>query len=99
MSQRKSKYGNMPPAPEYRARVKGDAGAYKVWGVDWLNHQVLLDRAGLEWTPIKNVAFEPVQEEAAQQRLGAEQLRQAQGFSAEPVISAGAGGKQLNSED
>lgn len=55
----KSKYGNMPPAPQYSAKVKGDAGTYKVWGIDWMNHLVLLDRAGLEWTPIKNVAFEP----------------------------------------
>lgn len=56
---RKSKYGNMPPAPAYSAKVKGDVGTYKVWGIDWMNHRVLLDRAGLEWTPIKNVAFEP----------------------------------------
>ncbi|NRF46837.1 hypothetical protein HRF68_04130 [Pseudomonas stutzeri] len=90
----KSKYGNMPPAPEYRARVRGDAGVYKVWGVDWLNHKVLLDRAGLEWTPIKNVAFEPLPEEAAQQLLRAEELRQAQGFSADVLISAGTGEKQ-----
>lgn len=55
----KSKYGNMPPIPQYSAKVKGDAGTYKVWGIDWMNHRVLLDRAGLEWTPIKNVAFEP----------------------------------------
>jgi len=96
---RKSKYGNMPPAPEYRARVRGDAGVYKVWGVDWLNHKVLLDRAGLEWTPIKNVAFEPLPEDAAQQLLGAEELRQAQGFSAEPLITAGAGEKQSRSEE
>ena len=95
----KSKYGNMPPAPEYRARVRGDAGVYKVWGVDWLNHKVLLDRAGLEWTPIKNVAFEPLAAEADQQLLGAEELRQAQGFSAEVPITAGAGEKQSNSEE
>jgi len=81
---RKSKYGNMPPAPEYRARVRGDAGVYKV----------LLDRAGLEWTPIKNVAFEPLPSEAAQQLLRAEELRQAQGFSADVLISAGTGEKQ-----
>ncbi len=55
----KSKYGNMPVAPNYTAKVKGDSGTYKVWGIDWMNHRVLLDRAGLEWTPIKNVTFEP----------------------------------------
>lgn len=59
---RKSKYGNMPPAPEFNARVKGDAGVYRVWGIDWMNHRVLLDRAGLEWTPIDKVALEPIQE-------------------------------------
>lgn len=56
---RRSMYGHMPPAPDYSAKVKGDTGTYKVWGIDWMNHRVLLDRAGLEWHPIKNVAFEP----------------------------------------
>ena len=60
---RKSKYGNMPPAPAYSAKVKGDAGTYRVWGIDWMNHLVLLDRAGLEWTPIKNVTFDPAHAE------------------------------------
>ena len=32
---RKSKYGNMPQAPAYMAKVKGDAGTYKVWGIDF----------------------------------------------------------------
>ncbi len=54
---RKSKYGNMPPAPAYIAKVKGDAGSYRVWGIDWLNHRVLIDRAELAWVPIKNVAL------------------------------------------
>lgn len=56
---RPSKYGNMPTAPQLIAKVKGDAGSYKVWGLDWMHHRVLLDRAGLEWVPIKNVALEP----------------------------------------
>ena len=51
------------PAPALKAKVKGDAGTYKVWGMDWLNHSVLLDRAGIEWTPIKNVPLEPHQEQ------------------------------------
>ncbi len=49
---RRSKYGNMPSAPQLIAKVKGDAGAYKVWGIDWMHHRVLLDRAGLEWVPL-----------------------------------------------
>lgn len=59
---RKSKYGNMPQAPAFMARVKGDAGVYKVWGIDWMHQRVLIDRAGLEWTAIAKVAFEPAPE-------------------------------------
>ena len=54
---RKSKYGNMPSPPDLVAQVKGDGGVYKVWGIDWLNHKVLLDRAGCEWTDIAKVAL------------------------------------------
>lgn len=53
----RKKYGIMPPAPAVTASVKGDAGEYKVWGIDWLNHKVLLDRAGFEWYPIDKVAL------------------------------------------
>ncbi|MGG2576103.1 hypothetical protein ACQYZY_28750 [Pseudomonas aeruginosa] len=52
----------MPQAPAYLAKVKGDAGTYKVWGIDWMHQRVLIDRAGLEWTPIAKVAFEPAPE-------------------------------------
>ncbi|AMN82568.1 hypothetical protein AYR47_31575 [Pseudomonas azotoformans] len=55
----KSKYGSMPSEPEYTAKVKGDAGIYRVLGIDWMHHRVLLDRAGLERTSIEKVAFEP----------------------------------------
>lgn len=48
----------MPPEPEYTAKVKGDAGTYRVLGINWMHHHVLLDRAGLEWTAIEKVAFE-----------------------------------------
>ena len=57
---RESKYGTMPPVPAYTAKIKGDAGTYKVWGFDWLNHRVLVDRAGLVWLAIDKVALEPV---------------------------------------
>jgi hypothetical protein len=57
----------MPPKPEYTAKVRGDAGTYRVWGFDWLNHLVLLDRANsLEWTSIKNVSLEMVPDAATQ---------------------------------
>ncbi|MBY0443944.1 MAG: hypothetical protein K2Q15_01870 [Burkholderiales bacterium] len=50
----------MPAAPEYTAKVKGDAGTYRVYGIDWMHHRILLDRAGLEWHSIDKVAFEPL---------------------------------------
>jgi hypothetical protein len=50
-----SKYGQMPPRPDIRAKVRGDAGTYTVWGFDWMNHRVVLDRAGLEWVDIAKV--------------------------------------------
>lgn len=64
---RKSKYGNMPEMPEYKAQVKGDAGRYTVYGIDWMNHKVLLDRAGLEWTDIAKVAFHPIENDEVDQ--------------------------------
>ncbi|MPQ69496.1 hypothetical protein [Pseudomonas sp. MWU12-2323] len=54
---RKSKYGNMPQSPNLVAQVKGDGGCYKVWGIDWLNHKVLIERTGYEWTDISKVAL------------------------------------------
>lgn len=54
---RNSKYGNMPSAPDFSAKVKGDAGTYRVLGFDWMHHRVLLDRAGLEWISVDKVAF------------------------------------------
>lgn len=54
---RASKYGNMPAATNLIAQVKGNGGRYKVWGIDWLNHRVLIDRAGYEWTDIAKVAL------------------------------------------
>ncbi len=56
---RAKKYGTMPPAPAFQAKVRGDAGIYKVWGIDWLHARVLIDRAGLEWISIEKVALEP----------------------------------------
>lgn len=55
---RKSKYGLMPAALPWVAKVRGDAGVYRIWGVDWMQHRVLIDRAGLEWISIDKVALE-----------------------------------------
>ena len=30
---------------EFRAKVKGDAGVYKVWGINWLHQKMLIERA------------------------------------------------------
>ncbi|MGL4349520.1 MAG: hypothetical protein ACRDC7_00535 [Aeromonas veronii] len=50
----------MPELVQYRAKVKGDAGEYKVFGIDWLNNRVLLNRTSTyEWVPIEKVALEP----------------------------------------
>ena len=56
MTTRKNAYGEMPTAPEYQAKVKGDGGIYKVWGLDWLNHRVLIYRAmEYQWYPIDKI--------------------------------------------
>lgn len=66
MAKRKSKYGNMPELVQYRATVRGDAGSYKVFGIDWLNNRVLLNRTSTyEWVPIEKVALERVEPELA----------------------------------
>lgn len=59
------KYGRLPPAPTFTAKVRGDAGVYKVWGIDWLNQRVLVERAGLEWTPAEKIALDPLVSSAA----------------------------------
>jgi hypothetical protein len=53
----------MPDEPKFTAKVKGDAGSYKVWGIDWMNHRVLIERPSLNWEPIKNITFIPTQDE------------------------------------
>lgn len=44
----RKKYGVMPEKPISEAKIKGDAGLYEVWGIDWLHRSVLINRAG-EW--------------------------------------------------
>jgi hypothetical protein len=56
----KQKYGTMPEKPNQLAfcKIKGDAGTYEVWGIDWFNHRVLVFRAGEnEWLSIAKVQF------------------------------------------
>lgn len=59
------KYGRLPPVPTFTAKVRGDAGVYKVWGIDWLNQRVLVERAGLEWVPAEKIALDPLVSSAA----------------------------------
>lgn len=54
----KSKYGQMPTLPSYIAKVKGDAGEYRVLAVDYINNKLYLDRVGGEWIPIAKIALE-----------------------------------------
>ncbi|KVP26092.1 hypothetical protein WJ85_34825 [Burkholderia ubonensis] len=55
-----SKYSNMPVNPNLIAKVRGDAGEYRVLGIDWFSHRVLLDRTITnEWVNIAKVAIQP----------------------------------------
>jgi len=57
---RESKYGHMPENPNLIAKVRGDAGQYRVLGIDWWNQRVLLDRTvSNEWVDIAKIAIEP----------------------------------------
>lgn len=39
-----------------RAKIKGDAGIYQVWVIDWLNRRVLVSRnCGDEWVDMKKI--------------------------------------------
>lgn len=41
---------------KFRAKIKGDAGIYTVWGIDWLNNKALIERAcGNELIPFKKI--------------------------------------------
>lgn len=41
---------------KFRAKIKGDAGIYIVWGIDWLNNKALVERAcGNELVPFKKI--------------------------------------------
>lgn len=62
----------MPELVQYRATVRGDAGSYKVFGIDWLNNRVLLNRTSTyEWVPIEKVALEAV--DCSSENLSVEQ--------------------------
>lgn len=57
VSKNKSKMPQLPEAWQH-AKVSGDAGTYKVWALDWLNHRVALDRAGeIDWVHISRITF------------------------------------------
>ena len=51
----KAAYDKFPPRPLGTGQIKGDAGTYNVWGFDWFNRSVLLDRCGTQWVPMAEV--------------------------------------------
>jgi len=52
-------YGIHPSRPEYVAKIKGDAGRYPIWGLDWYNNRAIVSRAGaLELISFDKIAFE-----------------------------------------
>ncbi|GAB1077903.1 TPA: hypothetical protein QDZ84_002890 [Shewanella algae] len=54
----KKVFGVMPDKPQEVsfAKIKGDAGVYQVWGINWLSKEVLIYRAGEHlWFPIQKV--------------------------------------------
>lgn len=60
----RKKYGIMPPNPNLVAKVRGDAGVYDVWAIDWNHHKVQIYRAlSYEWLPIDKVALSEREEE------------------------------------
>jgi len=41
---------------KFRAKIKGDAVVYKVWGINWLDQKMLIERAcGNEWVPFDKI--------------------------------------------
>jgi len=56
------KYGIMPEQSSNltSCKIKGDAGTYALWGIDWINQRVLVSRAGeYEWLSIEKVQVLP----------------------------------------
>ena len=41
---------------KFRAKIKGDAGVYHVWAIDWLYQRAYIERAcGDEWVPFDKI--------------------------------------------
>ena len=46
--------------PVFTIKIKGDAGAYEVWGINWLDQTFLLARKSAnEWVPFTKCCFIP----------------------------------------
>lgn len=54
---RKTEYGYMPIRYPFMAKVKGDNGIYSILAVDWLHHNIYLDRCGGGWVTAKKIKF------------------------------------------
>jgi hypothetical protein len=49
---------SIPERPEWLVKIKGDAGAYKIWAIDWLNQKALVCRAcGDEWVSLSKLTI------------------------------------------
>jgi len=44
--------------PKYNAKIKGDAGIYEVWGINWLERKLIVYRAGeYETIPFAKIQY------------------------------------------
>ena len=61
----------MKDKPTIIVKIKGDAGKYTVWGIDWLNHKMLIERScGYEQVPFEKITI--IESELAQLKAEAE---------------------------
>ena len=61
----------MKDKPTIIVKIKGDAGKYTVWGIDWLNHKMLIERScGYEQVPFEKITI--IESELAQLKAKAE---------------------------
>lgn len=44
--------------PTWKVKIKGDAGEYEIWAIDWLNQKALVYRAcGDEWVQLSKLVI------------------------------------------
>ena len=51
-------YGASLERPSWKVKIRGDAGIYEIWSIDWLNQTALVYRAcGDEWVPLSKLSI------------------------------------------